>query len=156
MSTNELIERAAGPCECPYQDGKGDTNWHADGCPAEAYARAYLDSYDWDDCLICPYCGHKDGYGEACDLDLEYDGDKVDAPCGTCGRDFRVTLCVTYEWRTDPVMGEWKDGYHQWKLPLLEGDHPPHCRICGIVRRADGQNKPCPGKVNVALRGGEV
>ena len=26
------------------------------------------------------------------------------------------------------------------------------CRNCGIVRRKDGQNKPCRGKVRVELR----
>lgn len=26
------------------------------------------------------------------------------------------------------------------------------CKSCGIVKRADGRNKPCPGKVRVELR----
>lgn len=26
------------------------------------------------------------------------------------------------------------------------------CKLCGIVRRADDKNKPCPGKVRVELR----
>ena len=26
------------------------------------------------------------------------------------------------------------------------------CRRCGIIQRADGRNKPCPGLVNVELR----
>lgn len=26
------------------------------------------------------------------------------------------------------------------------------CKHCGVVQRADGKNKPCPGKVRVALR----
>lgn len=26
------------------------------------------------------------------------------------------------------------------------------CRHCGIVRRQDGQNKPCRGKIRVSLR----
>ena len=30
------------------------------------------------------------------------------------------------------------------------------CQWCGIVARADGQNKPCPGKVRVALRENRV
>jgi hypothetical protein len=32
------------------------------------------------------------------------------------------------------------------------------CKACGIVRRADGRNKPCPGPVRLGLRnrvGGE-
>lgn len=26
------------------------------------------------------------------------------------------------------------------------------CKHCGIVKRRDGENRPCPGKVRVALR----
>ena len=26
------------------------------------------------------------------------------------------------------------------------------CKACGIVRRADGKNKPCPGPVRIGLR----
>ena len=26
------------------------------------------------------------------------------------------------------------------------------CKKCGIVRRADGQNSPCPGSVRIGLR----
>jgi hypothetical protein len=42
-------------------------------------------------------------------------------------------------------------GTHDWfqadKLPFVS------CRKCGIVRRADGQNKPCKGVVTVGPRG---
>lgn len=30
------------------------------------------------------------------------------------------------------------------------------CRKCGIVKRADGKEKPCPGPVRVALRENRV
>lgn len=26
------------------------------------------------------------------------------------------------------------------------------CKLCGIVKRADGENKPCPGRVRIELR----
>jgi hypothetical protein len=29
------------------------------------------------------------------------------------------------------------------------------CRNCGIVRRMDGQNKPCRGQIGISLRGYE-
>ncbi|NBT36277.1 MAG: hypothetical protein EBT03_12225 [Betaproteobacteria bacterium] len=145
-------------CECPYQDGKGDANWHAEGCPAERYHHRYLDSDDYDDCLICPYCGDRQDYGSAWETlgnTVQHDGDRTWVKCDECDREYRVTLRVTYEFQTGPVMGEWKDGYHQWHLPTLVAApaNVRYCRVCGIVRRADGQNKPCPGKVSVALRG---
>lgn len=30
------------------------------------------------------------------------------------------------------------------------------CRACGIVKRAVGKNKPCPGKVRVELRDNRI
>lgn len=30
------------------------------------------------------------------------------------------------------------------------------CKDCGVVRRRDGRNAPCPGKVRVALRENRV
>lgn len=30
------------------------------------------------------------------------------------------------------------------------------CKRCGIVRRRDGNSKPCPGKVRIALRENRV
>lgn len=42
---------------------------------------------------------------------------------------------------------------------MTEGDHDwiarfglTCCRACGIVKRRNGENKPCPGKVRVVLR----
>lgn len=29
------------------------------------------------------------------------------------------------------------------------------CKVCGVVRRRDGQNKPCKGPVKVTLRRGD-
>lgn len=30
------------------------------------------------------------------------------------------------------------------------------CKLCGIVQRADGRNKPCPGPTRVQLRDNRV
>jgi len=30
------------------------------------------------------------------------------------------------------------------------------CKHCGIVKRADGTNKPCPGKIRVELRDNRI
>ena len=40
---------------------------------------------------------------------------------------------------------------HQWGR-WTQGQEWDSCRACGIVRRADDQNKPCRGPVTVALR----
>lgn len=42
------------------------------------------------------------------------------------------------------------DKTHDWFVPSFIGYEC--CRICGIVRRADRQNKPCRGPVPVGPR----
>ncbi len=38
-----------------------------------------------------------------------------------------------------------KPGEHVWIMPD-DAWHPwPFCKVCGIVQRRDGQNKPCKG-----------
>jgi hypothetical protein len=39
---------------------------------------------------------------------------------------------------------------HDWFMPDFIGYEC--CRKCGIVRRSNGKNNPCPGIVRVALR----
>ena len=49
-----------------------------------------------------------------------------------------------------------KHDEHDWFLREWAYSHPDShiyvCRKCGIVRRADDKNKPCPGVVKVGLR----
>lgn len=41
-------------------------------------------------------------------------------------------------------------GQHDWFVPKFIGYEC--CRKCGIVRRRDGQSKPCRGRVVLSLR----
>lgn len=43
-----------------------------------------------------------------------------------------------------------KDGEHAWFK--FKDDNFDCCAKCGIIRRKDDKNKPCPGKVKVTLR----
>lgn len=40
------------------------------------------------------------------------------------------------------------DGTHPW----IEFSGRVCCGACGVIRRADGQNKPCMGPVHIVLR----
>ncbi len=41
-------------------------------------------------------------------------------------------------------------GEHEWfRHPTLIFDS---CKLCGIIKRADGRNKPCRGLVKIGLR----
>lgn len=75
--------------------------------PKTKLARAWLDGNTWDDCLVCPYCGDKTDYGTAWEClpkkGFEHDGDRTWLECDECGKEFKVSLCVTYEFRTDPI-----------------------------------------------------
>lgn len=42
---------------------------------------------------------------------------------------------------------------HEWVEPKPESRIEwPYCRLCGVVRRADGQNRECRGPVPVTTR----
>jgi len=45
---------------------------------------------------------------------------------------------------------------HDWWLREWSYSHPGSqiyvCRKCGVIRRADGENKPCKGIVRIGLR----
>lgn len=44
-------------------------------------------------------------------------------------------------------------GEHRWFGMKLAQGVVPACRWCGVIRRRDGANKPCPGlRQRVALR----
>lgn len=43
-------------------------------------------------------------------------------------------------------------GEHAW-FRFRDGDTYDCCVKCGTIRRADGLNKPCPGRVRISLRG---
>lgn len=56
----------------------------------------------FQDTIQCPHCGEHDH--EYTDYPrLEHDGDRTDTECSYCLKPFRVTLCVTYEWATEPT-----------------------------------------------------
>lgn len=70
-------------------------------------ARAWLEGNTWDDCLVCPYCGDTTEYGDAWEClpkkGFEHDGDRTWVKCDECGREFKVTLSVSYDFKTEPV-----------------------------------------------------
>jgi len=57
--------------------------------------------YRYEDNPTCPYCGeqyipyHCEG--------LQFDGDSTIDECEMCGRKYTLTLCVTYEYISDPL-----------------------------------------------------
>lgn len=60
-------------------------------------------------------------------------------------------------WPSRPVL--WRKERppeHEWFVHPLSvkwfGKETPTCRECGIIRREDGQNKPCRGRVTIGLR----
>lgn len=75
---------------------------------------------DWDgsfeDGMRCPHCGAVDE--DRCDYprSLRYDGDTTEVDCGFCGEGFHVTLCVIYEWATQPLfIGPRMNWSHVWE-----------------------------------------
>ena len=50
---------------------------------------------------VCPKCGHE--MQDACELDLQSDGDSTEVECGECGEDFKVELDLEITYNTYPV-----------------------------------------------------
>lgn len=63
----------------------------------------------------------------------------------------RAGESMLYGW--DAIQKSWMSrDDHDWCRWLASSDYTS-CRRCGVVRRADGQNKPCRGTVRVVPRG---
>lgn len=55
----------------------------------------------------------------------------------------RTELLAALEAATGPSM---RHDFKMWMCGVVA------CRVCGIVKRRDGNNKPCRGPVEVAIR----
>lgn len=62
---------------------------------------------DWDgefeDYARCPHCGEADEDRCEYPLALQYDGDTSELDCGFCGEPFKITMCVSYSFATEPL-----------------------------------------------------
>lgn len=61
-------------------------------------------------------------------------------------------LPVVDDWRVrhQEALKKAKDGDHAWFK--FKDDPFDSCAKCGVVRRKDDKNHPCPGKVKITLR----
>jgi hypothetical protein len=58
-----------------------------------------------------------------------------------------------YDWKKahKKALDNSKEGTHAW-FKFASADSFDSCAKCGIIRRKDDKNKPCPGIVKVGLR----
>lgn len=78
--------------------------------PKPQYHETWEAGYDYDEVVICPYCGHTvDPETQPDDIhDIlretdGRDGDESEVTCDGCEREFKLTLSVSYNFRTDPI-----------------------------------------------------
>jgi hypothetical protein len=81
---------------------------------------------DFEDYARCPHCGEADE--ETCEYPrgLQRDGDSSETDCGFCGEPFKVTMCVSYSFATEPLfIGPKRDAGHWFELrcELRAGGH---------------------------------
>lgn len=122
----------------PLTDAEVKAGWHFCG--------------EWDDLLVGPEMGEL----AVCACELP--------PAGIKAREFERRMADLHEKSADtrgdvdleakPTDPEWRmteesNGHRwgHWKTDPFEC-----CRVCGIVRRADDQNKPCHGPSRIELR----
>jgi uncharacterized Zn finger protein len=53
--------------------------------------------------ILCPHCGEEDHERAEYPRVLKYDGDRAVTECDHCGKPIKVTVCVTYEYATEPA-----------------------------------------------------
>lgn len=60
----------------------------------------------------------------------------------------------TNDWkkRRDEALAKTPDGTGEHAWFKFKDDNFDCCARCGIIRRKDDKNKPCPGKVKITLR----
>lgn len=76
--------------------------------PKPAYNKKWEDSYNYEEELICPYCGDATDdmttMSEMFPDDFRYgDGEEAELFCSSCDKTFQVTLSVSYSFSTKPI-----------------------------------------------------
>lgn len=78
--------------------------------PTSGFSPLWENDYcEWNDYIRCPYCGDKTEGAEMWEMlprTMHLDGDAAEATCDKCEKDFRVKLCVLYEFQTLPMEPE--------------------------------------------------
>lgn len=58
---------------------------------------------EYEDQIVCPYCGHVDY--DSCDYpnELKQDGDDTTVTCNSCGRDHNVIISISIAYLSGPI-----------------------------------------------------
>lgn len=99
------IVRAEGACQAAER--RAEVAKSASYCGKCGVARSVSAEFDpgFQDAIQCPHCHEHDE--DYCDYPrlLQRDGDTAGAACGYCEKDFRVTLCVSYAYKSAKLEG---------------------------------------------------
>jgi transcription elongation factor Elf1 len=58
---------------------------------------------EYTDYITCPHCGFEDG--DSCEYALG-DSESTKIDCGSCGKPFEATCCISVSYSTDKVENE--------------------------------------------------
>ena len=69
-----------------------------------AYNKLWAGEKDWNEFARCPYCGRKEDDSNELQEDSSVEnGGTEETVCGGCGETYRLSLSLTYFWRTAPL-----------------------------------------------------
>lgn len=92
---------------------------------------------DYTDEITCPYCGSTN------DESYEYTEDDTTASCGSCGKDFLLSVHVSVDYSTKkcPCMnGEEPHDFKNRDAWYKGMTHVYKCKVCGTEERRDNPN----------------
>lgn len=58
-----------------------------------------IEDTDFTEAIVCPYCGEKESDSWEVSMHMS-DGEEAETSCGSCGKDFIVTVYITTRYST--------------------------------------------------------
>ena len=89
-------------------------------------SKEWYSNWEIDDVIICPYCGKKyaptyeETYIGGEDVDCYKEGEQGEFSCDKCGKKFRLSVELKWEYTTETIEGEMTE--EKWEAMMKEGE----------------------------------
>ena len=89
-------------------------------------SKEWYSNWENDDVIVCPYCGKKyeptyeETYIGGEDVDCYKEGEQGEFSCDKCGKKFRLSVEMKWEYATETIEGEMTE--EKWEAMMKEGE----------------------------------
>ena len=73
---------------------------------ARNFSAKWLNEDDWNEWATCPHCGDREDDSEELGAEVSKDGKRLTRQCSACGKQYAITLSVTWFWKTEPLLAD--------------------------------------------------